>query len=64
MRSLVLATAFTAIITTSSIAGGMPEDDLHPVEPTSLEQTIDAPNENNPLDAMVQFFFTALFLIL
>ena len=64
MRSLVLATAFTAIITTSSIAGGMPEDDLHPLEPTSLEQTIDEPNENNPIDAMVQFLFTALFIIL
>ena len=59
MRSLVLATAFTAIITSSSVAGGMPEDDFHPVE-----QTIDAPNDNNALDVMVQFFFTALFLIL
>ena len=64
MRSLVLATAFTAIITTSSIAGGMPEDDFHPLEPASLEQTIDAPNENNSLDAMVQFLFTALLIIL
>ena len=64
MRSLVLATAFTAIITSSSVAGGMPEDDFHPVEPTTLEQTIDAPNDNNALDVMVQFFFTALFLIL
>ena len=64
MRSLVLATALTAIITTSSMAGGMPKDDFHPLEPASVEQAIDAPNENNPLDAMMQFLFTALLIIL
>ena len=64
MRSLVLATALTTIITTSSMADGMPKDDFHPFEPASVEQAIDAPHENNPLDAMVQFLFTALLIIL
>ena len=64
MRSLVLATALTAIITSSSIAGGMPEDDFLPMETASLEQTIDVPNENNPLDDMLRFLFTALLIIL
>jgi hypothetical protein len=46
------------------MAGGMPKDDFHPFEPASVEQAIDAPKQNNPLDAMVQFLFTALLIIL
>ena len=64
MRSLVLATAFTTVMTGSSMAGGMPEEDFLPMETASLEQTIDVPNENNPLDDMVRFLFTALLIIL
>ena len=67
MRSIVLATGLALATVTTGMAGVMPAETAPPSTETmeflQTDQTIEAPGEQSPIDQLLQFIFTALFLV-
>ena len=63
-----ITVTIVSLIAASAYAGGMPEEHIEPtmivVEAIDTSPTVAGASTSNPFDQLIQFVFTALFILL